>query len=75
MLATYCRDVPGIATSAGGPAVTMISAGLVLTKMVGASAGLTGFPGTCFSTSAKFLSLGRAWKAGGRLAAGLKGPA
>ena len=53
----------------------MISAGLVLTKMVGASAGFTGLPGTCFSTSAKFLSLGRAWKAGGRLAAGLKGPA
>ena len=42
VLETYCSAVPGIATSTGGPTVTMISAGLVLTKMVGEVSALAG---------------------------------
>ncbi len=58
VLATYCSAVPGIATITGPPSVTMISAGLVLTKIVGEVSGLAGLPGTFLRTSAKFLSLG-----------------
>ncbi len=68
---TCCSAVPGTGAKAGGPAVTMISAGLVLTKMVGASAGLIGRAGMLLRTSAKFGSFGIALNAAGNLSIGL----
>src|SRR6185437_588633 len=52
----------------------MISAGLVLAKMVGASAIFTGRAGMLLRTSAKFGSLGILPNAAGNLSTGLYGP-
>src|SRR5215475_8440178 len=60
-----------------GPSVTMISAGFVLTKMVGTwfGCGTAALGGMALRTSAKLASFGRRPKAGGSFVTGLNGPA
>src|SRR5690242_8075669 len=59
---------------AGGPSVTMISAGLVLTKIVGTASGDKDLPGIALRTSLKLGSSGRLFSASGNGPAGLHGP-
>src|SRR5215472_6876355 len=70
----YCSEVPAIAVQRGAPLVTMIAAGCVETKTVGASRAVILRLGICFFTSAKLASAGRAANDGGRLPAGSQGP-
>src|SRR6516162_2920477 len=70
----YCREVPGIAVQRGGPFVTMIAAGLVEMKTVGASCAVILRPGICFLTSAKLAFAGNAANDGGSVPAGSHGP-
>src|SRR5215831_9518787 len=73
LLATYASDVPAIGTYRGGPVVTMIAAGVVDTKIVGASFGAMARPGICFLTAPKLASSGSAKNAAGSLPAGVHG--
>src|SRR5262245_3598750 len=52
----------------------MMAAGVVDTKIVGASFGVMDRPGICFFTDAKLASLGSAEKDAGRIRAGAQGP-
>src|SRR5262249_9807266 len=52
----------------------MIAAGVVDTKIVGASFGAMARPGICFFTAAKLASAGSAANAGGSFPAGVQGP-
>src|SRR5262245_25522893 len=52
----------------------MMAAGVVDTKIVGASFGVMDRPGICFFTDAKLASLGSAEKDAGRIRAGTQGP-
>src|SRR5262245_1262548 len=74
LLATYERDVPGIATYRGGPVVTMMAAGVVDSKIVGTSFGVMDRPGICFFTAAKLASAGKAENEAGSFPAGTQGP-
>src|SRR5689334_19650504 len=73
LFVTCSNDVPGIGTSLGGPSVTIISAGFVLTKIVAASP-VGERAGRFLCTPAKFASLGIRSKAAGNLPTGLYGP-
>src|SRR5215467_11048107 len=70
----YCSEVPGIADQRGGPLITIIAAGFVETKTVGASRAVILLPGICFFTSAKLASAGKAANDGGSVPAGCHGP-
>src|SRR4051794_36748182 len=59
---------------AGAPDVTMMAAGVVDTKIVGAVAAVYARPGICFFTSAKLRSSGNAANDAGSLPAGIHGP-
>src|SRR2546429_551403 len=65
VLTAYVISVPGIGSSFGVPVVTMISAGEVLTKIVGISAADNRRPGICLRTAAKFSSAGNDENAAG----------
>ncbi len=73
VLVTDCSCVPATGANSGAPVVTMISAGLVLTKMAGAGE-RAARAGMYLRTSAKFASAGMALKAAGSLSIGANGP-
>src|SRR6058998_2404276 len=73
-LVTYWSEVPAIGANFGGPAVRMISAGTVATKISGASLAAMTRPGICVRTSAKLASFGNDANAPGSFATGAQGP-
>ena len=76
MFVTQESLVSLMASSFGSPSSRISSAGVSLTKTLGAAAGASGCPGTALRTSAQFGSLaGIRWKPAGRVAAGVHGPA